>query len=342
MHDFVVVPDPAELVDVPAVEGAAGEGTGIRQEGSNLLYFIVDVIVSFTSVGEYLVIEVPSQNVDVPVVEADSVGGSPVLEFISQCEGVLVEVVLVYVGGLAFGGAVRPPDEEELPIGDRDGLVEVGYLEVDVDADGFELVALVEVEVVEDVLVVLEEVQVSSTAGVAEGVDPDDLLLVGPEAFLAGLSGDGGALFLLSSGGDGVAHLYEPRGLLGEVGVLAGAGVAAGDVVHGSFVFDLVDDFGHGLEVVLVAVVEGVAEEGVVLLLIVPLDEEVVLVVLLELEDAAEPFPDLLLHLVPVELDDGLGGVQEALAVVELVEEELELGDDAVDAVHLQDEVGLL
>jgi hypothetical protein len=58
--------------------------------------------------------------------------------------------------------------------------------------------------------------------------------------------------------------------------------VGAGEVFHGGPGLHFVGYFGHGLEVVLVAVVEGVGEEVIALMLEILLNVKVVLVILLE------------------------------------------------------------
>jgi hypothetical protein len=199
MYNLVVFANPSELVDVPSCEGAAGEGARLEVHGSYFLNPVVDNIVPFAAVGEVLVVEVPAQYIDVSVVEADGVRGSSVLQFAGGDEGAVLEVVLVDVGGLFIGGVgVCAADEVDVAVGDGDGLVEVGQFEVDVEGDGLELGAALEVEVVEDVLVVLEEMEVLAGTVVAETVHADDLLPLWAQALLAGLTGKVGALVLLA------------------------------------------------------------------------------------------------------------------------------------------------
>lgn len=68
---------------------------------------------------------------------------------------------------------------------------------VDVERDLLELVALIEVQIVQFVLVVLEEVEIATGAAVAEGVHTDYFLLGRLEALLAGLPGVVGTLIVV-------------------------------------------------------------------------------------------------------------------------------------------------
>lgn len=58
-------------------------------------------------------------------------------------------------------------------------------METYLEGDGLEVSAFLEIQVVQDVLVVLEEVQVSMRTAVAEGVHPQDLLPGGSMSSLA-------------------------------------------------------------------------------------------------------------------------------------------------------------
>lgn len=123
-----------------------------------------------------------------------------------------------------------------------------------------------------------------------------------------------------------------------EVQILA-ARVGAGQVVDGCSAFNLICDFGHGFEVIFVAVVEGVGEEAVEAMLVVLFDVEISLVVLLELGNIEYALFDLFLDLVAVKLDYGFGRTQEGLVVVDLVQQQLQLGDDIVHSVHFTQQV---
>jgi hypothetical protein len=61
VDDFVGFVDAAELVDVPAGKGAAGEGTGLSEHGADFLYAAVGDVKAFTAVGGYLVAKVATQ-----------------------------------------------------------------------------------------------------------------------------------------------------------------------------------------------------------------------------------------------------------------------------------------
>lgn len=176
----------------------------------------------------------------------------------------------------------------------------------------------------------LEKVEISPGAIVTECVHSDDFFFQRLEAFFAGFAGEGGPLvvlplaFLVGVGFELIVDAAVPLVGFGvsQIEVFA-PGVGAGEVIHGGSTFDFVCDFGHGFEVVFVAVVEGIGEEVVEAVLVILFDEKVAFVVVLEFGDIEDAFLDLLLDLVTVELHDRLRRTQEGLVVVDLVQQQL-------------------
>lgn len=115
-----------------------------------------------------------------------------------------------------------------------------------------------------------------------------------------------------------------------------------GKVLHSGSASQLLCNFGHSLQIVLIAVVEGIGQKVLELLLEILLNIQIILVVLLELEYIIEAFLDLLLNFVAIQLDDRFGSRQEGPRVFHFIEEHLQLCDDVVDSVHFYDEIRLL
>lgn len=67
----VIVADAADLVNVAAVEGAAGKGASLIDHGLNFLNLIADDVISLAPISDYLVIKDSSQHVDILIIEAD-------------------------------------------------------------------------------------------------------------------------------------------------------------------------------------------------------------------------------------------------------------------------------
>jgi hypothetical protein len=167
---------------------------------------------------------------------------------------------------------------------------------------------------VQKVFVVLEKVQVTPGTIITKGVHANNLLLRRFEPLLAGPSRKSRFLVVLFS-----PLLIRALELIicstsmfflsfgiPKVEILA-ARVGAGKVINGCPTFDLICNFGHGFEVIFVAVVEGVGEKVVETMLIVLFNVEVGLVVLLELGDIEDALFDFFFDLVPVQLYYCLG-----------------------------------
>lgn len=103
--DGVILHDAAELVDVAAIEGAAGEGASFIVHGLDLLNFVVEDVVTLAPVGDDLVVEEAAQNIDILAVEADGVRRPAVLHAGAVGECVVLKIVLVDLLGFeAVGG----------------------------------------------------------------------------------------------------------------------------------------------------------------------------------------------------------------------------------------------
>lgn len=196
MDDFVVLARPSEFVDISARKGTAGKRTSLVSHRPNLLYLIIGYIVSLASIGRRLVIEIPTKYVDVLIVEADRVRRAGVFHLVAEHKGKVLEIHLEDRGRF-LAADLSASHHEQISVGNCYGFVVIRQFVTDVEWDLLELVALIEVQIVQFVLIVLEEVEIASWAAIAEGVHADYFFFGRLEALLAGLPGVIGTLIVL-------------------------------------------------------------------------------------------------------------------------------------------------
>lgn len=196
MDDFVVLARPSEFVDISARKRTAGKRTSLVSHRPNLLYLIIGYIVSLASIGRRLVIEIPTKYVDVLIVEADRVRRAGVFHLVAEHKGKVLEIHLEDRGRF-LAADLSASHHEQIAVGNCYGFVVIRQFVADVEWDLLELVALIEVQIVQFVLIVLEEVEIASRAAVAEGVHADYFFFGRLEALLAGLPGVIGTLIVL-------------------------------------------------------------------------------------------------------------------------------------------------